>query len=73
VNAPNILKDGTKVRIREKLQAGKIEVQYVYQTWDFRHLSIGLKVGRGEPIADFWHRLQAALKEEIEPVNEYHA
>jgi hypothetical protein len=71
VNVSIILKSGDKVRFRKTLSPTKVEVEFVYQTWDFRHLSIGLKVGTGEPVNDFWSRLQKALGEEIEPAEDY--
>jgi hypothetical protein len=72
-NAPTILTDGTRIKITKKEIPGKVETGSVYQTRDNRRLSVGLQVDRREEMKSFWPRLQKALKEDIEPVEEYQA
>jgi hypothetical protein len=61
------------VPLKVNTSPGKVEANFVYQTWDNRHLSVDLKVGRGEPMGSVWPCLRQAIGEEIEPIEEYHA
>jgi hypothetical protein len=67
VNVQVILPDGPKMRTKKKLQTGKIEANFVYQTWDNRYLSIDLKVGRGQPIHDFGQDCKTLVEKKSNP------
>jgi hypothetical protein len=53
VNTPVTLKDGTRVHFRKSIPPGMVDVNFIYQTWDHRLLSVDLKVGREEPLGSF--------------------